>query len=166
MRAFSKENFKDGWEIWLQCESYNILQESAKYQYSRGTAYPHPYGGKKCDFLFRRDNISLWLELKVLLQGDVDDLIDRFVQDLDKIYKIDIPSESNSVGAFAVIPLKASELFSQKIKDRFKEKSKVDIKDIGFLAVEPGVGNLAGSYNSHQQIDNDRIVILYYIRID
>ena len=165
MRGFSHENFKDGWEIWLQCEAYSLLPDSRQYEYSRGNPYPNPFHNKKCDFLLKRDNVSLWLELKVLLKQNMNDLIGRFADDLNKIVGIDIPAASNSVGAFAVIPLEASDLFSQGIKARFSEKSAVDITHIKFLAVEPGAINLSGSYSSNPQINNDHIVILYYVRI-
>lgn len=95
----------------------------------------------------------------------MNDLIGRFADDLNKIAEIDIPAASNSVGAFAVIPLDASDLFSQRIKTRFSEKSSVDITHIKFLAVEPGAGNLSGSYSSNPPITNEHIVILYYVRI-
>jgi hypothetical protein len=163
MRSFSHANFNDGWEIWLQCEAYNLLPDSRQYEYSRGNKYPS--SEKKCDFLLRRDNMSLWLELKVLLKQDMNHLVDRFADDLNKIVGIDLPKDSNSVGAFAVIPLNASDLFSQETKERFIKKSNVDIKSIEFLAILPGAANQSGSYGSYHQINNDRIVILHYLRI-
>ena len=48
IQKFSGPDFKDGWEIWLQCQSFVNLPD-ANYEYERGTTYPN--SAKKCDFL-------------------------------------------------------------------------------------------------------------------
>lgn len=166
MRAFSRDSFNDGWEIWLQCESFSFLPESGSYSYSRGTPYPAPYNHKKCDFLLQRGDMNLWIELKVLLKQNSFNLIDRFADDLNKIDGIDIPSQQNSVGAFAVIPLDGAAIFTEAVKLRFRERSNVDMSKIHFFGLKPGVSNITGTYNSNPHIGSDRIVILYYVGID
>lgn len=109
--------------------------------------------------------MRLWLELKVLLRQNTTSLIDRFVSDLNKIDGIELPIEQNSVGAFAVIPLDGAVIFSSLIKERFRDKSKVDISRIEFIAAKPGVADIKGKYDSNPTIDGDRILILYFVEV-
>ncbi|MEX0288998.1 MAG: hypothetical protein AB3N14_07785 [Flavobacteriaceae bacterium] len=165
MRDFSLLNFKDGWEIWLQCEAYFSLPNSKQYEYDRGTQYPYPYNKQKCDFLITRNGVNLWLEAKVLLREDIRSLVKRFISDLTKIDAIDLNGDTNSIGAFAVAPLMGEDLFTQDIKDLFRDTSPVDIDKIEYLAVQPNLPIKKGKYNSTPELTKGDIIILYYVRL-
>jgi len=142
MRLFSNVNFRGGWELWLQCEAFANIPESATYSFEREVRYNPNASGPICDFQIRKADgtgITMWIELKVLLKEDIRNLVRRFASDLWKINKLNLPEDTNSIGAIAVVPLHEQELFDEGTRQLFIEvcPDDIDLKDIEIHAIHP-----------------------------
>lgn len=169
MRRFTRNNFMGGWEIWLQCELGYRMPNSNAYDIYRETQYPN---GQKCDFKAVptnqvNNNIDLWLEIKVLLRDETVDLVSRFCGDLNKVYNLNLPSQTNSIGAVAVVPRHAPDIWGNAERAKFLQKSPVDPDRIIISAVNGDYfsGSSRYSQTKPQYVGDDTILIMSFILI-
>jgi len=88
---------KGGWEGWLQCELWNVLNDGFvvdDYQYE-GKSYMREEryldGTTFCDLV--DDDRNFWIELKAYgIFRDLNDFINKFKDDIQKIGRIYVPA--------------------------------------------------------------------------
>ena len=166
MKEFSDNNFKGGWEVWLQCQSFSMLHDSASYDFTREVKYPT--NNQKCDFQIKKiqDNqITLWVELKVQLNRNVHDLIKRFGDDVIKIQDLNLPQESNSLGAIAVVPHDCKDLFTKGNKEYFENITDIYTNNVTYQAIRPERAVIKGQWNETGNLhnfDDSYVVVLSY----
>lgn len=171
-RLFSSPRLEDGWEVWFQCQAFAWMPTSQNYVFQRGKAYNPNGAGVKSDFRFKnaQQEITLWFELKVQLQGGINDLISRFASDINKIQGVNLPRDQNSICAIAIAGQGAGGFFTQASLDYFKSRMAaynlpIGPDRIGFRAVLPG-STVKGSWSEvgrWGQVHPDSVVILLYL---
>ncbi|MEO2051924.1 MAG: hypothetical protein ABGX00_09145 [Allomuricauda sp.] len=117
-KAYELSLSKGGWEGWLQCELWYLLNQN-DISSERELPYPPPHGKKRCDLVIS-DQVNKWVEIKaygVFRDKSVEDFITAIAADVDKLIH-DRPQNTNGI-SLVVVPKAISHKFLEAITRRW-----------------------------------------------
>lgn len=158
------ENINGGWEVWLQVEIFMKLQNTDAGLLSFNREIPYGHQILRADFNFvplNAQDVTTWVELKTERKSDVDKSIYEFIKDCKKVDDVQLNSENNSCGSVVVIPKNANQVKSALNSYNYDHKNKFHYFLFG---KDDNIGVSKSINDLPQNIDNEKTMIIYYIK--
>lgn len=134
-------------------------QLGEKTVFDREVTYPGT--NKKCDFQITSatTQVVIWIELKVMLHDDPASLVNRFLADVQKLQGLELPIDTNTVGAIAWAPAGAA-AFIDTLKAKILNKAK-----LYYAVLQDGQKVWSGRLDENYKFKGAESVLTWYVAI-